>query len=57
METKTIAELNDELRQTLLGGRIVVTRGAIDALGPDRFEELMGKIRTYEGFIPKPQPS
>jgi hypothetical protein len=51
MHTQTVEELNDAFRQTLLGGRVAITHGVVDALGADGCEKLMDRIINYEGFV------
>lgn len=49
MSTNTIAQLNDLLRTTFIGGQIVVTAG-IAALSPDIQEAIITKVRTFDDF-------
>lgn len=44
-----IRELNDTLRRTLKGGRIMMTRG-VEALGPIAIAQLIDRLRTYDQF-------
>jgi hypothetical protein len=46
---EAIAQLNDKIRRTGLGGRIVVTRG-VDALEGFDAIELMAALAAYDGF-------
>lgn len=48
-KTQRIRELNDKLRTTLLGGRIVFTAG-VQALGRERVRRLMLSIIAFEEF-------
>ena len=49
-ETATrIRELNDTLRRTLKGGRIMMTRG-VAALGPIAIAQLIDRLRNYDLF-------
>ena len=48
-KTKRIRELNDELRQHLLGGLAVMTPG-IAALGQKAVERIVQTIAVYDGF-------
>ena len=50
-----IAALNDRLRQTGTGGRVVVTRG-INALGPERVAEVMAAVIGFDAFNPDNDP-
>jgi uncharacterized protein DUF3768 len=45
----TIAELNDLLRTTFLGGRVVITEG-ISALPDQDREEIITKVRAFDDF-------
>ncbi len=44
-----IAKLNDVLRQTLMTGTVVLTTG-IQALPVELREQVLGRVRTYDGF-------
>ena len=44
-----IRELNDDFRQTLIGGGAVMTPG-IAALGPDAIERIVKTISVYDDF-------
>ncbi|MEN5278787.1 DUF3768 domain-containing protein [Brucella sp. TWI432] len=48
-KSKIIAELNDKLRVTGIGGRIVLTRGII-ALEQAKIEEIMLAVRSFNVF-------
>lgn len=48
-KSKTIAELNDKLRVTGIGGRIVLTRGII-ALEQAEIAEIMQAVRSFNVF-------
>ncbi len=49
-EKKTrIRELNDQLRQCLTGGRIMMTSG-VEALGPPVVGQLLDLLRRYDQF-------
>lgn len=48
-KTIRIRELNDALRCTLQGGRIMMTQG-VDALGPMIVSQLINCLRTYDRF-------
>src|ERR1700704_3361676 len=47
--TSRIRALNDDLRRTLKGGRITMTRG-VDALGPVTIGQLIEQLQTYDHF-------
>jgi hypothetical protein len=47
--TSRIRALNDDLRRTLKGGRIVMTRG-VEALGPVVTGQLIEQLQTYDHF-------
>ena len=44
-----IAELNDQLRQTLHGGRILFSRG-VNALGPSLCSGIIAALREFDNF-------
>lgn len=44
-----IRELNDHLRSTMSGGRIMLTAG-VDALGPERIARIIEAVRTFSAF-------
>ena len=44
-----IAQLNDNLRQTLQGGRILFTRGVL-ALGPSTCSRIIAAVREFNNF-------
>lgn len=48
-QTDSIRQLNDELRQTLLGGGAVMTPG-VAALGPDAVARIVQTIAVYDDF-------
>ena len=48
-KTAEVRRLNDRLRTTLQGGRIVVTSG-VDALGPERLQRLLVRLRAFDEF-------
>ena len=50
-----IRALNDELRRTFQGGRVLQTRG-IQALGPDLVAQVHEKVRTFAAFTPENDP-
>ena len=47
--TKSIRELNDALRKTLDGGKIVMTRGVV-ALGAEVIHALTEALQSYDDF-------
>jgi hypothetical protein len=49
MTTEKIAQLNDLLRTTFLGGKIIMTAG-IAALPPDTRDEIITKVREFADF-------
>jgi hypothetical protein len=53
--TARIAALNDVLRQSRAGGRVLVTRG-IEALGPERMAEIMAAVARFDAFTPDNDP-
>ena len=48
-QTERIRELNDELRQNLIGGTAVITPG-IAALGADAIERIVKTIAVFADF-------
>lgn len=47
--TASIRDLNDCFRQSLRGGRVVVTAG-VHALGPQRLRAILTKVTSFNGF-------
>jgi hypothetical protein len=47
--TKNIRELNDALRTTLIGGKVVMTRGVV-ALGAEVIHALTEVLQSYDNF-------
>ncbi len=47
--TKVIRELNDALRKTLDGGKLVMTRGVV-ALGAEVIHALTETLQSYDNF-------
>jgi hypothetical protein len=45
----TIRELNDQFRQSLRGGMLVMTAGVI-ALGAERQLKILNAVATFDGF-------
>ena len=50
-----IRELNDQLRQKAIGGRIVITRG-IQALGPDGVRQVLTAVARFDDFTEDNDP-
>jgi hypothetical protein len=50
-----IRELNDALRTTLLGGRVMMTSG-VQALGPEIVAVALSHMRTFERFTADNDP-
>jgi Protein of unknown function (DUF3768) len=55
MRTERIAELNDLLRKTFTGGRIVITAG-IAALPETDRAAILEKVQTFDAFCPDNNP-
>jgi len=49
-ETRKIAEINDSLRQTFAGGKVLLTRGIMDTLDEAGRGELIRRIKEYNSF-------
>ncbi len=47
--TSAIRVLNDQFRQSLQGGRMVITAG-VQALGPHRLLGLLRMVRSFDAF-------
>lgn len=47
--TQRIRALNDALRNTFSGGRVMVTRGLADAAG-DQLPQVLELVRTFDAF-------
>jgi hypothetical protein len=52
---QTIACLNDRLRTTLEGGRVLVTRG-VQALGQDALQKIVAAVRHHSTFTEDNDP-
>lgn len=50
-----VRQLNDQLRQTLTGGTVVMTAG-IMALSPDKQAEVIAKVKDFDVFTPDNDP-
>ena len=55
MKSDRICELNDALRRTFSGGRIMMTIG-VDTLPEDDKAAVLGKVRSFEQFNPDNDP-
>lgn len=55
-KAQKIAELNDRLRQTGLGGRTLITEG-IQALSDEDRAAVMQAVRTFDAFNPDNDPN
>jgi hypothetical protein len=53
--TKRIAELNDALRTTFVGGRVLITQG-IAALSESEQAEIIAAVMEFEAFTPDCDP-
>lgn len=47
--SRKIAQLNDDFRQTFIGGKIYVTTG-LNSLGPEVVQKAFKKVRTFDRF-------
>jgi hypothetical protein len=55
VNTARIRELNDELRRTGQGGRVMVTQG-VAALGPERRREILAAVQEFDDFTSDNDP-
>ena len=55
MDRNRIRELNDALRQTFAGGRVMMTAG-VNALPDAEKATVLGKVRTFDAFNPDNDP-
>lgn len=53
--TDRIRELNDQLRTTLTGGRVLITPG-VAALGPESVERVVKAISVFDNFCNESDP-
>lgn len=53
--SEKIAAMNDNFRQSLIGGRVVTTAG-VAALDETTLALIVGKVRTYTAFTPANDP-
>ena len=54
-KSQAIARLNDGLRQTLQGGKVMLT-AAVDALAPDVKAKVLEAVRAFSEFTPDNDP-
>jgi hypothetical protein len=54
-QTTRIRALNDALRTTLLGGKIMMTQG-VSALSPPHIARLIDRLRTFDQFEEENDP-
>lgn len=52
-KTETISTLNDQFRQSFVGGQVVVTNGIA---GREDIVAILKRVRTYEDFNPNNDP-
>ncbi len=52
---KRIAELNDVLRTTFVGGQVMITAG-VHALSPEVQAQVLMAVRTFDDFTPDNDP-
>ncbi len=55
VDVSRIRDLNDQLRRSLSGGMLVMTRGII-ALGAKRQMAILSAIAAFDGFSPEDDP-
>jgi hypothetical protein len=55
MQNERIAELNDLLRKTFIGGRIVITAG-IAAMPESDQAAILAKVQAFDAFSPDNNP-
>ncbi|MBV1864917.1 MAG: DUF3768 domain-containing protein [Rhodobacteraceae bacterium] len=55
VETRAIRTLNDHLRQTFSGGRVVMTQG-VQALTDDTISRVFKAVRGFDDFTPDNDP-
>lgn len=55
LKKRKIQELNDRLRQTGMGGKVVMTR-AVSALSAEDLGTLIQKVREFDAFTPRNDP-
>ncbi|SUZ33856.1 hypothetical protein ROE7235_03631 [Roseibaca ekhonensis] len=54
-QTVAIRTLNDQLRTTLTGGRVVMTQG-VNALADDTLAKVLRTVNTFDDFTPNNDP-
>jgi hypothetical protein len=54
-QTVAIRALNDQLRTTLTGGRVVMTQG-VNALADDTLAKVLRTVNTFDEFTPDNDP-
>lgn len=54
-QTRKIRELNDRLRKTGIGGKLVLTR-AVAAMGETEIADLLNRVRQFDDFAPANDP-
>ncbi|SCC78515.1 DUF3768 domain-containing protein [Saliniramus fredricksonii] len=55
MSSERIRQLNDSVRHTFSGARILVSNG-VAALGDDALGEILALVHTYDHFTPANDP-
>lgn len=55
LKTRKIQDLNDRLRQTGMGGKVVMTR-TVAALSAEHLGALIQKVREFDAFTPRNDP-
>lgn len=55
MDSTRIHRLNDQFRQTLVGGRVVMTAG-VAAMAEDDRRALIDRVRLFDEFTPENDP-
>lgn len=55
MSSERIRQLNDRVRHTFSGARILVKNGVVD-LGDDALGEILALVHTYDQFTPANDP-
>jgi hypothetical protein len=51
-----VAALNDEFRETLLGGRVIYT-GGVNGLGEEKVSAVLEKVRAFDAFTESNDPN
>ena len=55
MDSNRIRNLNDRFRQTLIGGRVMMTSG-VAAMADDDRRILLDRVRRFDEFTPENDP-